>query len=66
MPPPAGCAKKEFVNKKSKWIYNGLSKSCERVKKEKEEKIEKTDVIIAFEPAEHYWLNINKYFRDCG
>ena len=26
----------------------------------------KTDVIIAFEPTGHYWLNINKYFRDCG
>ena len=27
---------------------------------------EKTDVIIAFEPTGHYWLNINKYFKDCG
>lgn len=26
----------------------------------------KTNVIIAFEPTGHYWLNINKYFRDCG
>ena len=26
----------------------------------------KTDVIIAFEPTGHYWLNINKYFKDCG
>ena len=24
----------------------------------------KTDVIIAFEPTGHYWLNINKYFKD--
>ena len=27
---------------------------------------EKTDVIIAFEPTGHYWLNIDKYFKDCG
>lgn len=26
----------------------------------------KTNVIIAFEPTGHYWLNINKYFKDCG
>ena len=26
----------------------------------------KTDVIIAFEPTGHYWLNVNKYFKDCG
>lgn len=26
----------------------------------------KTDVIIAFEPTGHYWLNINKYFIDNG
>lgn len=26
----------------------------------------KTDVIVAFEPTEHYWLNIDKYFKDCG
>ncbi len=26
----------------------------------------KTDVIIAFEPPGHYWLNIDKYFKDCG
>lgn len=26
----------------------------------------KTDVIIAFEPTGHYWLNIDKYFKDCG
>ena len=25
----------------------------------------KTDVIIAFEPTGHYWLNIDKYFKDC-
>ena len=24
----------------------------------------KTDVIIAFEPTGHYWLNIDKYFKD--
>ena len=23
----------------------------------------KTDVIIAFEPTGHYWLNIDKYFK---
>ena len=26
----------------------------------------KTDVIIAFEPTGHYWLNIDKYFKECG
>ena len=26
----------------------------------------KTDVIIEFEPTGHYWLNIDKYFKDCG
>lgn len=26
----------------------------------------KNDVIIAFEPTGHYWLNIDKYFKDCG
>ena len=26
----------------------------------------KTDVIIAFEPTGHYWLNIDKYFKDCN
>ena len=26
----------------------------------------KTGVIIAFEPTGHYWLNIDKYFKDCG
>ena len=26
----------------------------------------KTDVIVAFEPTGHYWLNIDKYFKDCG
>lgn len=26
----------------------------------------KNDVIIAFEPTRHYWLNIDKYFKDCG
>ena len=26
----------------------------------------KTDVIISFEPTGHYWLNVDKYFRDCG
>ena len=26
----------------------------------------KIDVIIAFEPTGHYWLNIDKYFKDCG
>lgn len=26
----------------------------------------KKDVIISFEPTGHYWLNINKYFNDCG
>ena len=26
----------------------------------------KIDVMIAFEPTGHYWLNINKYFNDCG
>lgn len=26
----------------------------------------KTDVMIAFEPTGHYWLNIDKYFKDCG
>ena len=26
----------------------------------------KSDVIIAFEPTGHYWLNIDKYFKDCG
>lgn len=25
----------------------------------------KTDVIVAFEPTGHYWLNIDKYFKDC-
>ena len=25
----------------------------------------KKDVIIAFEPTGHYWLNIDKYFKDC-
>ena len=30
------------------------------------QKEDKTDVIIAFEPTGHYWLNIDKYFRDCG
>ena len=25
----------------------------------------KNDVIIAFEPTGHYWLNVNKYFNDC-
>ena len=25
----------------------------------------KTDVLIAFEPTGHYWLNIDKYFKDC-
>ena len=28
--------------------------------------IGKTDVIVAFEPTGHYWLNIDKYFKDCG
>ena len=26
----------------------------------------KADIIIAFEPTGHYWLNIDKYFKDCG
>lgn len=26
----------------------------------------KDNVIIAFEPTGHYWLNIDKYFKDCG
>ena len=26
----------------------------------------KTDVIISFEPTGHYWLNVDKYFKDCG
>ena len=26
----------------------------------------KTDVMISFEPTGHYWLNIDKYFKDCG
>ena len=26
----------------------------------------KKDVIISFEPTGHYWLNIDKYFKDCG
>lgn len=26
----------------------------------------KTDVIISFEPTGHYWLNIDKYFKDLG
>ena len=26
----------------------------------------KNDVIISFEPTGHYWLNIDKYFKDCG
>ena len=26
----------------------------------------KNDVIISFEPSGHYWLNIDKYFKDCG
>lgn len=26
----------------------------------------KNDVIISFEPTGHYWLNVNKYFNDCG
>lgn len=26
----------------------------------------KNDVIITFEPTGHYWLNIDKYFKDCG
>ena len=25
----------------------------------------KTDVIVVFEPTGHYWLNIEKYFKDC-
>ena len=29
-------------------------------------KEKKTDVIIAFEPTGHYWLNIDKYFKDCN
>ena len=28
------------------------------------EKEAKTDVIVAFEPTGHYWLNIDKYFKD--
>lgn len=27
---------------------------------------EKTDVILVFELIGHYWLNIDKYFKDCG
>ena len=34
----------EFLNKKAKWIYESLEKSKNKVKKEKEEKIEKKDV----------------------
>lgn len=30
------------------------------------DKTNKTDVLISFEPTGHYWLNINKYFNDCG
>lgn len=26
----------------------------------------KTEVMISFEPTGHYWLNIDKYFKDCG
>ena len=26
----------------------------------------KKDVIVSFEPTGHYWLNIDKYFKDCG
>ena len=26
----------------------------------------KNDVIIAFEPTGHYWLNVDKYFKECG
>ena len=26
----------------------------------------KKDIIISFEPTGHYWLNIDKYFKDCG
>ena len=29
-------------------------------------KTNKKDVLISFEPTGHYWLNINKYFKDCG
>ena len=28
--------------------------------------LNKSDVIISFEPTGHYWLNIDKYFNDCG
>lgn len=30
------------------------------------EKESKIDVIVAFEPTGHYWLNIDKYFKDSG
>lgn len=33
----------------------------EAMKREK-----KDDIIIAFEPTGHYWLNIEKYFKDCN
>lgn len=26
----------------------------------------KTEVIVSFEPTGHYWLNVDKYFKDCG
>ena len=29
-------------------------------------KTNKKDVLISFEPTGHYWLNIDKYFKDCG
>lgn len=50
----------EFVNKKSKWIYNSLNKNCERLKKEKEEKIEKEDVDRLVKIVKE---NIDKYSK---
>ncbi len=34
----------EFLNKKSKWIYENLEKNKDKIKKEKEEKIEQADI----------------------
>lgn len=53
----------EFLNKKSKWIYEKLEESKTKVKKEKEEKIEQKDVARLQRIVKE---NIHKYSEILG
>ena len=53
----------EFLNKKSKWIYENLEKSKDKCNKEKEEKIEQKDIERLQKIVEE---NIYKYSKILG